>query len=48
MVSGTGPAGAFHTEPQADASDAYAEALLVVLPAAAAPRRHAPDGALSR
>jgi hypothetical protein len=33
VVSGAGPAGAFHTEPQAEASDAYAEALLVVLPA---------------
>jgi len=33
VVSGAGPDGAFHTEPQPDASDAYAEALLVVLPA---------------
>ncbi len=32
VVSGAGPTGAFHTEPQAEASDAYAEALLVVLP----------------
>ncbi|MGI3783800.1 MAG: hypothetical protein ACRYG2_23790, partial [Janthinobacterium lividum] len=33
VVSGAGPAGAFHTEPRPDATDAYAEALLVVLPA---------------
>jgi hypothetical protein len=32
VVSGTGPGGAFHTEPRPDACDAYAEALLVVLP----------------
>lgn len=47
VVSATGPAGAFHTEPVADACDAYGEALLVVLPArAAAPARR--DAALTR
>lgn len=35
VVSGTGPDGAFHTEPRGDACDAYAEALLVALPAGA-------------
>lgn len=40
VISGAGPAGAFHTEPRADACDAYAEALLVVLPA----RDPAPTG----
>ena len=47
VVSGAGPAGAFHTEGQADASDAYAEALLVVLPGrGTAPTE--PVGALTR
>ena len=35
VVSGAGPAGAFHTGSWSDACDAYAEALLVVLPARA-------------
>ena len=34
VVSATGPDGAFHTEPRTDACDAYADALVVVLPAA--------------
>ena len=47
VVSGTGPDGAFHTAAQADASDAYAEALLVVLPARG-PAPSDAEGALSR
>jgi hypothetical protein len=47
VVSGAGPAGAFHTEARPDASDAYAEALLVVLPARATSST-APVGALTR
>ncbi len=31
VVSASGPGGAFHTDPRNDVSDAYAEALLVVL-----------------
>lgn len=48
VVSATGPGGAFHTDPRPDASDAYAEALVAVLPnrpAAEAPSR---DAALTR
>ena len=47
VVSGAGPAGAFHTEPRPDACDAYAEALLVVLPARS-PATATPVGALTR
>ena len=47
VVSGAGPDGAFHTEPRPDASDAYAEALLVVLPARS-PAPVAPTAALTR
>ena len=47
VVSGTGPDGAFHTDPRPDASDAYAEALLVVLPARPA-EPPAPVAALTR
>ena len=47
VVSGAGPAGAFHTESQADACDAYAEALLVVLPARS-PAPTTPVAALTR
>ena len=47
VVSGAGPAGAFHTEPRADASDAYAEALLAVLPART-PSSTPPVAALTR
>lgn len=47
VVSGAGPAGAFHADPQPDASDAYAEALLVVLPARS-PATTAPVAALAR
>ena len=47
VVSAAGPDGAFHTDPRPDACDAYAEALLVVLPGggSATERLHA---ALSR
>jgi hypothetical protein len=47
VVSAAGPDGAFHTDPRPDACDAYAEALLVVLPGrgSATPRL---DTALSR
>jgi hypothetical protein len=44
VVSATGPDGAFHTDPRGEAADAYAEALLVVVPG----RRPAPADALSR
>ena len=37
VVSGAGPSGAFHTESRSDACDAYAEALLVVLPVRPSP-----------
>lgn len=47
VVSGAGPAGAFHTEPQPDACDAYAEALLVVLPVRS-PEPTTPVAALTR
>jgi hypothetical protein len=47
VVSGAGPEGAFHTEARADACDAYAEALLVVLPARSATVTD-PVGALTR
>ncbi len=47
VVSGAGPSGAFHTEARTDPSDAYAEALLVVLPARGAPTA-APVAALTR
>lgn len=47
VVSGAGPAGAFHTDARADACDAYAEALLVVLPARDAATT-APVAALTR
>jgi hypothetical protein len=47
VVSAAGPDGAFHTDPRPDACDAYAEALLVVLPGGGTgtPRL---DAALSR
>ena len=32
VLSATGPDGAFHTDPRSDACDAYADALLAVLP----------------
>lgn len=47
VVSGTGPDGAFHTDPRPDVSDAYAEALLLVLPAQPA-TPSSPVAALSR
>ncbi len=45
VVSATGPDGAFHTDPQRDACDAYGEALLVALPGRV---RTGPVEALSR
>ena len=46
VVSATGPEGAFHTEAWPDAADAYAEALVTVLPAGRRPAP-VPDPALT-
>ena len=48
VVGAAGPDGAFHTDARPDACDAYAEALLVVLPAVARPTPSHRDAALTR
>ena len=48
VVSAAGPEGAFHTEPCGDACDAYAEALLVVLPSRPSGESARLDAAFSR
>ena len=48
VISATGPQGAFHTDPRPDACDAYAEALVVVLPSRGPAVDSRRDPALSR